>query len=359
MGIGDFFKNAFKKQTCAFCGKECGMMSRTKIKGDEYICSDCDDKCSFFVRKGSFTKEELAGHMEYMERSDRIFREVIAPNDRGLAGSVLPDPVKVEGIQFYDEFGMFRIRNSSRDRKSQYPVELIRYDQVADYEPYFEERDSDEPGKPKEFEECGLNLTLVGGRYTVPGELTKGSRSHPYIIEPIKICYARNESDKNRAVMALRSTVAHFDRIFGVHDDRKALFQFGMSKDEKRDLNATIAFAKTFSEAIKVAKNGEESLTEEKKNEIRQHMNAMEDAQTDGLSVYTRRADEAEAKIRPDWYSDAVKRDGGMPEGSVTGAAAPAQSDEGTPAADGWTCGCGAVNHGKFCEYCGSPRGGK
>ena len=65
MGFFDFFKNMFKKQTCAFCGGECGVMSRTKIKGDEYICSTCDDMCSRFIRKGRFTKDELLGHMEY------------------------------------------------------------------------------------------------------------------------------------------------------------------------------------------------------------------------------------------------------------------------------------------------------
>ena len=63
MGLGDFFKNIFGKKTCAFCGGECGMLSRTKIKGDEYICSKCDDMCSNFIRKSRFTKSELEGHM--------------------------------------------------------------------------------------------------------------------------------------------------------------------------------------------------------------------------------------------------------------------------------------------------------
>ena len=71
-----------------------------------------------------------------------------------------------------------------------------------------------------------------------------------------------------------------------------------MSKKEKRDLKAGIAFANTFIDAVKVAKNGADSLTEDKVAEIQQNMDAMNDAQTGGLSVYTRRADEAEAKIK-------------------------------------------------------------
>ena len=51
MGLGDFFKNTFGKKTCAFCNGECGMMNRTKIKSDEYICGNCDDMCSFHIQK--------------------------------------------------------------------------------------------------------------------------------------------------------------------------------------------------------------------------------------------------------------------------------------------------------------------
>ena len=296
MGFFDFFKNMFKKQTCAFCGGECGVMSRTKIKGDEYICSTCDDMCSRFIRKGRFTKDELAGHMEYMKRCDRIYKEVIEPNDKSTINDILPHPTKVEGIHFFDDYGMFRIRHASRDRKPEYPVELFRYDQVAGYEPYLDEREPSEPGKPMEFRECGLKLTLVGG-LDVPNEIRKGATGHPYITDPIKVPYAKSASDKEKAMHDLERTVIHFDNIFGVHDDRTALFSFGMSKKEKRDLMGAVGFAKTAMEAVKVAKAGGE-MSEEQIAQVQKNMDAMNDAQTGGLSVYTRRADEAEAKIQ-------------------------------------------------------------
>ena len=50
--------------------------------------------------------------------------------------------------------------------------------------------------------------------------------------------------------------------------------------------------------AVKTAKNGEESLTEEKIAQLKEGMNKIDDAQTNGLAVYTRRANEAEAKIQ-------------------------------------------------------------
>ena len=70
-----------------------------------------------------------------------------------------------------------------------------------------------------------------------------------------------------------------------------------MSKEEKRNLMAGVAAVKTAAAAIKTAKEGEESLTEEKKAELQENMNAIADAQTGGLAEYTRRADAAEEKV--------------------------------------------------------------
>ena len=292
MGLGDFFKNIFGKKTCAFCGGECGMMSRTKIKGDEYICSKCDDMCSNFIRKSRFTKPELEGHMEYMKRSDRIYKEVILPNVQKHES--YPSATQRQGIEFFDDFGMFRIMDGSRDHKENYPKELFRYDQVASYEPYYEEAEPEEAGKPKVFHEGGIIIRLVGAQDDTT-KMQKGLRAHPYITEEIKVCFATNDREKENYLKYAENAIHHFDYIFGV--ESKALFSFGMSKQEKRDLKAAVAFTKTAFDAVKVAKNGGE-ITDEKKAEIMENMNAIDDAQTGGLAVYTRAADSAEAKIQ-------------------------------------------------------------
>ena len=291
MGLGDFFKNIFGKKTCAFCGGECGMMSRTKIKGDEYICSKCDDMCSNFIRKSRFTKPELEGHMEYMKRSDRIYKEVILPNVQ--KHECYPSATQRQGIEFFDDFGMFRIMDGSRDHKENYPKELFRYDQVASYEPYYEEAEPEEAGKPKVFHEGGIIIRLVGALDDTT-KMQKGLRAHPYITEEIKVCFATNDREKENYLKYAENAIHHFDYIFGV--ESKGLFSFGMSKQEKRDLKAAVAFTKTAFDAVKVAKSGGE-ITDEKKAEIMENMNAIDDAQTGGLAEYTRRADAAEAKI--------------------------------------------------------------
>ena len=292
MGLGDFFKNIFGKKTCAFCGGECGMMSRTKIKGDEYICSKCDDMCSNFIRKSRFTKPELEGHMEYMKRSDRIYKEVILPNVQ--KHECYPSATQRQGIEFFDDFGMFRIMDGSRDHKENYPKELFRYDQVASYEPYYEEAEPEEAGKPKVFHEGGIIIRLVGALDDTT-KMQKGLRAHPYITEEIKVCFATNDREKENYLKYAENAIHHFDYIFGV--ESKALFSFGMSKQEKRDLKAAVAFTKTAFDAVKVAKSGGE-ITDEKKAEIMENMHAIDDAQTGGLAAYTRAADSAEAKIQ-------------------------------------------------------------
>lgn len=276
------------------------MMSRTKIKGDEYICSKCDDMCSEHIRKSRFTKEELSGHMEYMKRSDRIYNEIILPSIQ--KHDSYPSATQRQGIEFFDDFGMFRIIDGSRDSSGRYPTELFRYDQVESYEIYVDEDEPDEPGKPKEFIEAGIKITLVGNNVeNTFGKEQKASgresalRVHPYITEPITVCFAKNEREKEDYFKYADNVITHFNYIFGVNEGG-GLFSFGMSKAEKRDLLGAVAFVKTAASAVKAAKDGE--VSEETKAEIEENFNKMEDAASGGLAVYTRAADSAEAKIQ-------------------------------------------------------------
>lgn len=294
MGFFDFFKNMFKKQNCVFCAKECGVLGRDKIKGDEYICNECRKGASRYIRVNRFTKDELAEHMEYMKRSDRVFKEVLG----GISGSgsqCFPLPNNDQSFQFFDDHGMFVIRQNKYDHDSTYPFEVFRYDQVASYEPYYEDRET-EPGKPREFVEGGIKLRFVGGENRSI-DVRSGASAHPYIIDEVKVCLGKGPSGKENFRYA-ENIIAHFDYIFGVNDDRKGLFQFGLSKEEKRDLMGSIAMANSFVDAVKIAKSGQTELTAEQQAEFDKNKALMQDAQTGGLAVYTRAADEAWNKIQ-------------------------------------------------------------
>ena len=123
----------------------------------------------------------------------------------------------------------------------------------------------------------------------------KGLRPHPYIKQELKICFSKsNRSD----VQYAHNAKLHFDYIFGVNDDRRGLFDFGMTKEEKRQMQGAVGMANAFGTVFKAAAKGEDAITEADKEKLRESMNAVNDAATGGMSVYTRRADEAENKIQ-------------------------------------------------------------
>ncbi|MBQ8833592.1 MAG: hypothetical protein IJ001_01535 [Oscillospiraceae bacterium] len=284
MGIGDWFKKTFGKQTCAFCGKEVGMMSRDKIKNDEFICSDCKRTCSRFLQVYRLTKDELLGHMEYMKRQGKLVESMEGVKERRVPSAGR------QGILFYDEAGMFRIYDVDKDHR--YAMEMIRYDQVAKYEPYLDEAEPDEPGKEKIFGECGVKLTLVGGMDDL-SQMPKGLRAHPYITQEITICV--NNREKDIGMMDVNHIIGHFNYIFGVNDDTKGLFSFGPTKQQKREGEALKAMTGMFGAAIKAARTGE--VPEDAAAKVADAMNKVDDAATSGLARYSRLADEAEAKI--------------------------------------------------------------
>lgn len=292
MGFGNFFKDKFEKKNCALCDKECGMMRRSKLRDGEYICDDCGNLCSKYVRLSEFTLDEVKGHIEYMKQQKRLYDEVYSKEGKK---TVIPSSVYEGAIEFCDDLGMFRIiYRNNYDRGSK--IELFRYDQVASYEQYLIEKPAKEPNKEPEFEECGLKIKLVyGNMIGINMDNKKGLRPHPYIKREIKICFSK---EKRSTMQYVKNACGHFDHIFGVHDHETGIFSFSKSKAEKREDAAALGMAAAFGMAFKAAKKGADSFTEEEKAKIEKHLQAVDDAATGGMAVYTRRADEAEAKIK-------------------------------------------------------------
>ena len=285
MGIGEWFKKTFGKQPCAFCGAEVGMLKRTKIKDKSFICNECSCGCSRYIQRYRYTKDELLGHMEYMKRQGNLYAQL-----EGKFTLVVPSATIKQSLEFYDDHGLFRIRH--RDGDNRYAKEFIRYDQVASYEPYLEESEPEEQGKPKIFGEYGVDITLVGGQTDLM-QMPKGLRAHPYITETIRVCI--NDRDRHTGKLEVNQIIHHFDVIFGVHDDTKGLFNFGPTKQQRREGAAAVAMAGMFGAAVQTAKKGE--VSEEAKVQFQDAMHKVEDAATSGLAEYSRRADAAESLV--------------------------------------------------------------
>ena len=56
----------FSKEACTFCGKEVGIMHRSKLKTKEFICSDCRNKTNPFARMDYTTRDAAQKMMEQL-----------------------------------------------------------------------------------------------------------------------------------------------------------------------------------------------------------------------------------------------------------------------------------------------------
>lgn len=285
MGFMDWLKRTFGKQPCSFCGTEVGMLKRSGIKNKDIICNDCGRNCSRYIQKYRYTKDELLGHMEAMKLQNKLYEKL-----EGNFTLVVPTASNLNCIEFYDDQGMFRIRD--RDKDGRYPMEFIRYDQVASYEIYLEEGEPDEPGKPKVFGEIGVDITLIGADETLTPE-QKGRRPHPYITETLRVRI--EDRDKHQGELYCNHIIQRFDSIFGENDNSRGLFSFGPTTQERRQGEALKAMGSLFGAAIQAAKTGE--VPEGAQEQIEDAMNKVDDAATTGLAKYTRLADEAENSV--------------------------------------------------------------
>ena len=279
-----FFKNLVSKQGCTFCGNEVGAMHRTKIKGDEYVCNECARKCSEWVRLSEMDRTTVDEHMKFMEKRNRIYEKQFD----GVKKSIYPGSGREYRVVFADDLGMLAIQNI-RNNKRKENVEVIRYDEIERYEPYLETTTED--GKQK-FKEAGIKRKLMENvTYADRDIAKKGVRNHPYIKHEIKLAFRTSERDTNYEDNAIQ----HLDYIFGVHDNEHALFG-GMSKAEKRNLQAGVEMTKLMGGMLKGAIKGDAKNDEALKEQFSKAQETADAAGTGGMSVYTRRADEAEEK---------------------------------------------------------------
>lgn len=201
----------FSKEECAFCGNKVGFFSRKKLINNEgYVCKECEKKCSALINVSHFTKAELKEHMEYMAKENKLYEEAFVPIDKKNKQRFICIST---GIECADEIAMFRYVSPEADKKVF--KELIRYDQIRDYEPYYKNNTSSDG---KKYAEVGLTIRLNCSRPKfgeAPGSVNGvGNRSyHPYIHE-LQVPTARNVD-----AFSGFGLKEHLDKVFGVYED--------------------------------------------------------------------------------------------------------------------------------------------
>lgn len=285
-----FFSNLFAKQNCAICGKECGTLHRSKLRDGQFLCDDCGNKCSKYIRLSELTLDEAKEHMEYMARMKRVFDEVFDKTEFRV--NAYPSTPTQMGLVFCDELGMLYIDDRTGGRGKM--PELIRYDQIASYEEYLDETPAKEPGQKPTLNGGGLKLKLVQPRSITEAETRRGMRPHPYIKQELVICFSKRD---RREIGYAHIARQHLDHIFGVHDNETSMFGRRMSTAEERELKGQVGMISAMGAVASAAMKGGQ-LSEQEKARFVENINLANDAQTGGMAVYSRRADEAFAKVQ-------------------------------------------------------------
>lgn len=68
----------FSKEACTFCGKEVGMMHRSKLATKEFICNECRNKTNPFARMDYTTRDAAAQMMESVPADVKWMNDEIA-----------------------------------------------------------------------------------------------------------------------------------------------------------------------------------------------------------------------------------------------------------------------------------------
>ena len=272
-----------------FC-PECGTLHRSKLRDGQFLCDDCGNKCSKYIRLSELTLDEAKEHMEYMARMKRVFDEVFDKTEFRV--NAYPSTPTQMGLVFCDELGMLYIDDRTGGRGKM--PELIRYDQIASYEEYLDETPAKEPGQKPTLNGGGLKLKLVQPRSITEAQTQRGMHPHPYIKQELVICFSKRD---RREIGYAHIARQHLDHIFGVHDNETSMFGRRMSKAEERELKGQMGMIGAMGAVASAAMKGGQ-LSEQEKARFVENINLANDAQTGGMALYSRRADEAFAKVQ-------------------------------------------------------------
>ena len=266
----------FSKEECAFCGNKVGFFSRKKLINNEgYVCKECEKKCSSLINVSHFTKAELKEHMEYMAKENKLYEEAFVPLDKSKKQRYVCIST---GVECADEIAMFRYISPAADKKVF--KELIRYDQIKDYEPYYIENHSNDG---KKYSEVGLTIRLNCSRpqfgEAAGSVIGKGDRSfHPYVHE-IKVPTAKNVDSFSGYGLK-----EHLDKVFGVYEDTSVV---GSIKSSFIGTNKERQQIKVASEGLKALGNLAKSKISGTEEDAAKAADSMDTLKNDALDYAT------------------------------------------------------------------------
>lgn len=186
----------FSKETCGFCNKEVGILSRTKTADGTYICKECKTLCSpYFKEFKKKSASDIERHMEYMRRCQETFDTVFS-RDSAVVTEIRPSRAKI--VADYDHRLFYLDIPGQKKKKYR---EVFSFDDLLgftlDRQTYVEEEDDEEeegfsrgPQKEVVLDDLGIRLRVRNPWYSsVYLPIRTGDTS-----DPSEIAQAENEA---------------------------------------------------------------------------------------------------------------------------------------------------------------------
>ena len=286
-----FLSNLFSKQTCAFCGKQVGALSRKKLADKNYICKECEKNCSAFIDPSRFDTDYIKAHMEYMKKQDVLYKKEFETLDKKKRERFVHEGYY--GLEFADDIAMFEVIDPKANKRNY--KELFRYDQIKDYEVYSKPNTSTEEGA-KKYSEVGIRIKMncqIGPDAVGMSDAEK-KLAHPYVSE-LNILCARNTDTATDGTWAIE----HLNKIFG----RASGTVFGAMKEsfvgtghERQGIKAGADALKAFGSMAKAKMTGNEEDAEKAKEKMEAAVESGFAFASENRTKYTKIADEVQKR---------------------------------------------------------------
>ena len=106
----------FSKEACAFCGKEVGVMHRSKMSDKNYICTDCKFLTHPFIRIDKVSTEEAQALMDEVARDEEYFQTV------NWDKIIRHSPTKNYVFYFSRDTGEFAFHTPETEKYKNHPI---------------------------------------------------------------------------------------------------------------------------------------------------------------------------------------------------------------------------------------------
>ena len=285
-----FLSNLFSKQTCAFCDKEVGALSRKKLHDGNYICKECEKNCSAFLDPSRFDIEYIKQHIEYMKKQDILYKKEFETLDKKQKERIVREGYY--GVVFADDIAMFEVVDPKASKRNY--KELFRYDQIKDYEIYTKPNNSTEGGK--KYSEVGVKIKLncqIGIDAAGMSDVEK-RLSHPYVEELNILCERDTDDDTSTNLI-----IGHLNKIFG----RASGTVFGSIKEsvvgtghQRQGYKAGTDALKALGSMAKAKATGNEEDAKKAKEKMEQAVDSSFAFLSENRSEYTKIANDAEKR---------------------------------------------------------------